>query len=128
MKNTDKKHLLKWNTILWLLAMALPAFFSIALASGKFPWPVIIPFLLLGPMLHSNNMLKAVGHSTAALKWNTLLWLAAMLFPAVFSIALASARFPWPMIFPFLLLGPMLYSNKMLTQTIGDSTIPPSPK
>ncbi len=68
MKNTDKKHLVKWNTILWLVAMVLPAFFSIAFASAKFPWPIIVPMLLLGPMLHSNNMLKSLGHSTVALK------------------------------------------------------------
>ena len=123
MKNTDKKHLLKWNTILWLVAMTLPAFFSIAFASAKFPWPIIVPMLLIGPMLHSNNMLKAVGHSPAALKWNSLLWVAAMVFPAVFSIAFASARFPWPMIFPFLLIGPMLYSNKLLTHATGGTSV-----
>ena len=65
MKNTDKKSLLKWNTILWLLAMVLPAFFSIAFASAKFPWPMIVPLLLLGPMLASNKMLiQAIGDST----------------------------------------------------------------
>jgi hypothetical protein len=57
MKNTDKKNLLKWNSILWIAAMALPAFFSIAFASTKFPWPIILPLLLLGPMLASNRML-----------------------------------------------------------------------
>lgn len=65
MKTTDKKHLLKWNTILWLLAMVLPAGLSIALGSAKFPWQVIVPLLLLGPMLASNNMLtKAIGETT----------------------------------------------------------------
>ena len=65
MKTTEKKHLLKWNTILWLTAMALPAFFSIAFASTKFPWPMILPLLLLGPMLGSNKMLiQAIGDST----------------------------------------------------------------
>ena len=65
MKNTEKKHLLKWNTILWLTAMVLPAFFSIAFASTKFPWPMILPLLLLGPMLGSNKMLiQAIGDST----------------------------------------------------------------
>ncbi len=68
MKSTEKKNLLKWNTILWLAAMALPAFCSIAFASTKFPWPVILPLLLLGPMLASNRMLaKATGESTDAL-------------------------------------------------------------
>ena len=67
MKNSDKKHLLKWNTILWLAAMVLPAFFNIAFASTKFPWPMILPLLLIGPMLVSNKMLtKAIGQSTDA--------------------------------------------------------------
>ena len=62
MKIGEKKKLLKWNTILWLVAMALPAFFSIAFASAKFPWPVILPLLLIGPMLVSNKMLsQALG-------------------------------------------------------------------
>lgn len=71
MKNTQKKNLLKWNTILWLAAMALPAFFSIALASTKFPWQMILPLLLIGPMLVSNKMLiQAIGESTDAPKPN----------------------------------------------------------
>ena len=57
-----------------------------------------------------------------------LLWLAAMLLPAFFSVAFASAKFPWPMILPLLLIGPMLYSNKMLAQAISDSTVPATPK
>jgi hypothetical protein len=71
MKNTDKKNLLKWNTILWLFAMVLPAFFSIAFASTKFPWQVILPLLLLGPMLGSNKMLtQAIGETSDAQKPN----------------------------------------------------------
>jgi hypothetical protein len=62
MKNSEKKNMLKWNTILWLAAMALPAFFSIAFASTRFPWPMILPLLLLGPMLFCNKMLtRAIG-------------------------------------------------------------------
>lgn len=57
MKDFEKKNLLKWNTLLWLAAMALPAFCSIAFASTKFPWPMVIPFLLFGPLLASNRML-----------------------------------------------------------------------
>jgi uncharacterized membrane protein YgdD (TMEM256/DUF423 family) len=65
MENTEQKNLLKWNTLLWLAAMALPAFFSIALASTKFPWPMILPLLLVGPMLFSNKLLtQAMGQST----------------------------------------------------------------
>jgi fatty acid desaturase len=67
MKNPNKKHLLKWNTILWLAAMVLPALFSLAFASTKFPWPLVLPFLLLGPMLASNKMLtQAIQESTNA--------------------------------------------------------------
>ena len=71
MKNTDKKNFLKWNTLLWLAAMVLPAIISIALASTKFPWQVIIPLLLMGPMLASNKMLtQAMGESTDTPKPN----------------------------------------------------------
>jgi fatty acid desaturase len=67
MKNADKKNLLKWNTILWLAAMVMPAFFSIAFASTKFPWPMVLPLLLIGPMLVSNKMLiQAIGETTDA--------------------------------------------------------------
>ena len=67
MKNPDKKNLLKWNTLLWLAAMILPAFFSIAFASTQFPWPLLLPLLLLGPMLASNKMItQAVGDSSIA--------------------------------------------------------------
>lgn len=62
MNNTDKKNLLKWNTILWLAAMVLPAVFSIVFASTKFPWQIVVPLLLIGPMLASNKMLAhAIG-------------------------------------------------------------------
>jgi hypothetical protein len=65
MKNTDKKNLLKWNTILWIAAMVFPALFSIAFASTKFPWPIVLPLLLFGPMLASNRMLiQAIGQTT----------------------------------------------------------------
>ena len=67
MKSTEKKNLLKWNTILWLAAMTLPALCSFAFASTKFPWQIILPLLLIGPMLYSNKMLsQAIGESTDA--------------------------------------------------------------
>lgn len=67
MKNTEKKNLLKWNTILWLAAMVMPAFFSFAFVSTKFPWPMILPLFLLGPMLASNKMLnQAIAGATDA--------------------------------------------------------------
>lgn len=65
MTKSEKNKLLRTNTILWLAAMALPAFLHIALASARFPWPVILPLLLIGPLLASNSMLaKAIGDTT----------------------------------------------------------------
>lgn len=64
MASVDKKNLLKWNSILWVAAMVLPAGLSMAFASTKFPWQVILPLLLIGPMLGSNKMLvQAMGQS-----------------------------------------------------------------
>ena len=59
------KNPLLWNTVLWLAAMALPAFFSIAFASTKFPWPMVLPLLLIGPMLFSNKMVTAAARGRA---------------------------------------------------------------
>ena len=71
MNSAEKKNLLKWNTILWLAAMVMPAFFSIAFASTKFPWPIVLPLLLFGPMLASNKMLiQAIGATAEAPKAN----------------------------------------------------------
>lgn len=70
-KNSAKKTLLKWNTLLWLAAMALPCVFSIAFASTRFPWPLILPLLLTGPMLASNKMMaQAYEASTDAARPN----------------------------------------------------------
>jgi len=64
MKPSDKSTFLKWNTMLWLAAMVLPAIFSIAFESTRFPWQITVPFLRLGPMLASNKMLaQAIGRS-----------------------------------------------------------------
>jgi hypothetical protein len=42
--------------------MVLPGVFHIAFASTRFPWPVLMPFLLLGALLASNQMLaRAMG-------------------------------------------------------------------
>ena len=65
MTNSDKSKLLKLNTAYWLAAMVVPVFLHFALSSTKFPWPVILPFLLVGPMLASNSLLsKANGDTT----------------------------------------------------------------
>jgi len=66
MTTSEKKSMLKWNTLLWLAAMALPVLLSFALGSTKFPWQVVVPFLLFGPMLASNKMLnQAIGEPTS---------------------------------------------------------------
>lgn len=57
MNDADKKKMIKGNSLLWLVAMIMPAFFSFALSGTKFPWPVVLPFLLLGLMLASNKLL-----------------------------------------------------------------------
>jgi hypothetical protein len=65
MTRSEKSKLLTTNTILWLTAMALPAVLHFALASSRFPWPLLLPLLLIGAMLASNNMLgKAIGATT----------------------------------------------------------------
>ena len=65
MTTSEKKSMLKWNTLLWLAAMALPVLLSFALVSTKFPWQVVVPFLLFGFMLASNKMLNhAIGETT----------------------------------------------------------------
>lgn len=65
MTKSDKSKLLTKNTILWLAAMVLPVVLHFALASTRFPWPVILPLLLFGAMLASNSILaKAIGDTT----------------------------------------------------------------
>ena len=65
MKHSEKKNLLKWNTVLWLIAMVLPAVLSLAFASTKFPWQIVVPLLLFGCLLASNKMLaQAIGPTT----------------------------------------------------------------
>lgn len=65
MTTAEKRGMLKWNTILWLAAMALPGILKIVFADAKFPWPLILPLILVGPLLASNSMLsKAIGTTT----------------------------------------------------------------
>jgi hypothetical protein len=65
MTKSEKNKMLKWNTILWVAAMILPAVCKIAFESTRFPWIVIIPLLLFGFLLASNNMLaRAIGEPT----------------------------------------------------------------
>lgn len=65
MNSTEKKHLLKRNTALWIVAMVMPAFFSIALGGTRFPWPIVLPLLLAGLMLASNRMLAQALEESA---------------------------------------------------------------
>jgi hypothetical protein len=54
-----------------------------------------------------------------AVRTNTMLWIAAMLLPGLFYVTMGAARFPWPVLVPLLLLGPMIASNQMLARAIG---------
>ena len=65
MKTSEKKNILKLNTLLWLAAMVLPVLFSFAFASTRFPWQLVLPFLLVGPMLASNKLLNNALGETA---------------------------------------------------------------
>ena len=58
---------------------------------------------------------------------NTIYWLAAMVMPGVMHLimeafASENARFPWPILIPFLYFGLLLSSNKLLTTAIGETT------
>ena len=60
------------------------------------------------------------------LTWNAILWIAAMVLPAVCHFAFQSTKFPWVLILPFLLFGPLLASNSMLARAIGQPTDDPA--
>jgi hypothetical protein len=60
-----------------------------------------------------------------ALIANTCLWVAAILLPVICHFGFASTKFPWPIILPLLLMGPMLASNKLLSKTSGETTDDP---
>jgi hypothetical protein len=65
MKTPEPNSSLKWNTVLWLFAMILPAVFNIAFASTKFPWHIVLPLVLVGPMLASNKMVSRAAAKPA---------------------------------------------------------------
>ena len=70
MTESDRKKLIRSNTILWLAAMVVPAMFDLsfkAFASGpvKFPWPMIVPFLFMGLLLASNKLLTTALDESA---------------------------------------------------------------
>ena len=65
MTKSDKSRLIKQNSICWVAAVVLPLIFHFGFANTKFPWPVILPILLLAPMLASNSLLsKAAGDAS----------------------------------------------------------------
>lgn len=65
MTQSEKSNLLKQNTLCWLGALALPVILHFGLSSTNFPWPLILPLLLVGPMLASNKLLaKASSAAT----------------------------------------------------------------
>lgn len=65
------------------------------------------------------------SEKNSLLKQNMLCWLGALILPLILHFGLSSTKFPWPLILPFLLLGLMLASNRLLTKTIGKTTDDP---
>jgi hypothetical protein len=67
---SDKKKTIKKNTVLWIGAMILAPLFHLMfliLASGpvKFPWPILMPMLMIGFLLASNKLLTdAIGETS----------------------------------------------------------------
>lgn len=62
MTKSEKTKLIKQNAVCWLSAIILPVLLHIGLGHTKFPWQLLLPFLLIGPMLASNNLIsKACG-------------------------------------------------------------------
>ena len=62
MTKSEKKKMLTANAYLWVAAIALPLILHFGLRSTKFPWPMLIPLLLIWPAMFSNQLLsKAIG-------------------------------------------------------------------
>ena len=66
MTESEKKKLIKQNTILWIAAMIVtPLFwfcFQFASKPVKFPWPIIVPLMMVGLLNGSNAIVKkAIG-------------------------------------------------------------------
>ncbi len=62
MTKSEKKRTLTTNTCLWIAAIILPVICHFGFASTKFPWPILIPLLLIWPAVVSNQMLsRAIG-------------------------------------------------------------------
>jgi hypothetical protein len=65
MNNSDQSRLVKQNTMLWLAAIVVPDILYYGLSSTKFPWPVVLPFLIVGLMLASNRLLVKACRAAA---------------------------------------------------------------
>ena len=67
MNESQTKQLVRKNTLFWIVAMVLPGIFDLsfkafASPSAKFPWPMILPFMMLGLLLASNSLItEAAG-------------------------------------------------------------------
>lgn len=65
MTTSEKKKMLTANAYLWVAAIALPLILHFGLSSTKFPWPMLVPLLLIWPAIFSNQLLsKAIGEPT----------------------------------------------------------------
>jgi hypothetical protein len=65
MTKSEKKKTLTANACLWVAAIALPVICYLGFAATKFPWPILIPLLLIWPAIASNQMLSnAIGKPT----------------------------------------------------------------
>lgn len=65
MTKSEKKKMLTSNACLWVAAIVLPLILHFGLASTKFPWPMLIPLLLIWPAMYSNQLLSnAIGEPT----------------------------------------------------------------
>lgn len=62
MTRTEKKRTLTANACLWVAAIVVPVICHFGFAGTKFPWPILIPMLLIWPAVASQQMLsKAIG-------------------------------------------------------------------
>ncbi|NNE93750.1 MAG: hypothetical protein HKN23_19035 [Verrucomicrobiales bacterium] len=58
-------------------------------------------------------------------KINTIYWITAMAVPIILDLGLEAfssegARFPWVILIPFLFVGLLIASNKLITEASGD--------
>jgi len=65
MSKPSTTKLIRQNIICWLAAILLPVILHIGLSHTKFPWPIILPFLLLPAMLASNSLLSKAAEGSA---------------------------------------------------------------